>query len=434
MVTNFTPPAHEQLSAFFDEFFREMRKLPPEKHVSFLSRAEEGFKRFGYREQSDVGGGVDNILIVRLDAIGDMILTSGFIREVRANFPKAHITLVVRPLIFSLVEYCPYVNEVLTFERNTRGNEIGDNLPKTLEEIVAFCREHLWQKKFSVAFTPKAVAAKISGLWMTWLSGAHERIGFGLKVYKERSDNLPVKFRALDKFFLTKNVILPESLKKVIEWHFYVLTFSGLNVNQTHMELFYGAADIERTKKMLAVLPSDCKKVVLGIGASERSKKYPVEQLVVALRELLKKNLLFVIVGGKSELDAATYIEKNLPPEKILNLVDKTTLRETEALIAQMDYYLGNDTGVMHMAAAAKIPVLVIFRVAKELDDLLEENQLTRYPPWQTKSVILRPEHRLGDCATLPPNYIGCLHKEPHCITQITPQEIVAGFEVLQSL
>ncbi|MBR2734349.1 MAG: hypothetical protein IKD80_08940 [Selenomonadaceae bacterium] len=104
-------------------------------------RAEQEFQQLGYREK--ISAGVENVLVVRFDAIGDMILTSGFIREVRANFPKAHITLVVRPLIFSLVEYCPYVNEVLGFDRKIFRKDLVD----IMEQIVVFCREHLWQKK-----------------------------------------------------------------------------------------------------------------------------------------------------------------------------------------------------------------------------------------------------------------------------------------------
>ena len=69
------------------------------------------FGRLGYRDFA----GVKNILIVRLDVIGDMILTSGFIREVRANFPQAKITLVVSPLVYPIVELCPYVDEILIF-------------------------------------------------------------------------------------------------------------------------------------------------------------------------------------------------------------------------------------------------------------------------------------------------------------------------------
>ncbi len=419
MTTYLNKPAHERLDNFFGEFFRELRKAPPQALGQFLARAEEEFKRQGYRET--ISGGVENILIVRLDEFGDMILTSAFLREVRSNFPKSRITLIVKPLSFPLVEFCPYVNEVLTFDIKS----LDRNFPAMLEKIAVFCRDNLWQKKFSLAFSPKCGGDSLPAILIMWLSGARERFGYPDPKYQG----------ALNAFLLNKmtNWI---STPAQIEKYFNVLTSNGYKVNQTHTELFYGAADLQHAKELLEHLPAKCKKVLLGIGAGGESRKYPVEKLIVALKELLKKNLAFVIVGGQNEIADAAFLEKNLPREKVLNLVGKTTLRETEAVISQMDFYIGNDSGVMHMAAAAKVPVLAIYREAEDREKIAPTalSEYLNFPPWQTKSVVLRPKHPLGDCATLPPVYGHCHHEEAHCITQITPQEIVAGFEKLQNL
>ena len=48
--------------------------------------------------------------------------------------------------------------------------------------------------------------------------------------------------------------------------------------------------------------------------------------------------------------------------------------------------------------------------------------------PWQTKSIILRPEHQLDICEDRH-EYVGCLADKPHCIAQIGPSEIVAAYE-----
>ena len=429
MVKYLMSPAHERLNVFFGEFFREMRKAPPQAYGMFLARAEQEFKRLGYRDA--VGGGVENILIVRMDAIGDMVLTSGFIREVRANFPHARITLVTEPLTYSMVELCPYVNEVLAFDRKT----LVGNLPDVLEEIAIFCRQHFWQKKISLAFSPKTGAWKIPALWMMWLSGARERIGYGVENYREHPDNSPVTINDLDRFLLTKNAVLPpEGFITDMDKYFYLLTLSGFKIRNMQPEIFYTAADFYRAGEWLSMLPNSCKKISLGIGASATVKKYPVQMLVIALNELVKRNFAFVIVGGKSEQNEAIFIERTLPHGRVLNLVDKTTLRETEAVIARTNFFIGNDTGVMHMAAAAKVPLIAIYGVAKDLDALLPSNQFTNFPPYHTKAIVLRPAHRLGDCATLPPVYGGCHHLEAHCITQITPQEIVASFEQLERM
>ena len=418
---------HEQLEKFFSDLIPYL-KANPAQVSPLMFETEKEFIRAGYREKISVG--VENILIVRLDAIGDMILTSGFLREVRENFPKARITLICSPWIFPLVELCPYANEILPFNKKY----FSGNFPDVLEKMVTFCKENLWQKHFSIAFSPQWGTRNLISLLLCWLSGARERIGYGTNPYKSWGFKPSTEEVARDNFLLTKNIVTPRSIIHDADKNFYCLEATGFKVNRTHMELFFGAGDFNRTRKLLKDI--HCKKVLLGVGTNELSRKYPVEKYLVALKELTKKDLIFLIVGGKSELNDAEFLEKNLSHGKVLNLVGKTTLRETEAIISQSDFYVGNDTGVMHMAAAAQIPCLVLYREAQDKEDYLPGafSELGRFPPWQTKAVILRPDHQLEECAKRGRIYGWCHHKEPHCITQIAPQEIVDGFEVLETL
>lgn len=416
------------MKKFFDELIQQLKK-DPEKFSELMFAAEDAFKHFGYRERFTAG--VENILVVRADAIGDMILTSGFLRELRAIFPHARITLICAPLTYPIVELCPYVNEVLTFDRKSLSN----NFPQRFETIATFCRKNLWQKNFSLAFSPQWGSNNFFALLICWLSGARERIGYGVSPYAGWGIKPKQNEANIDNFLLTKNIVTPQSVISEAEKNFYLLEAVGLKVAEMHMELFFGAADVLRAQELLKNISPAAKKVVLGIGAGLESRRYPAEKFLVALRELARKNLTFIIVGGNNELDDAAYLEENLPREKVLNLVGKTTLRETEAVISQADYYVGNDSGVMHMAAAAQVPCLVLYREAQDKENYLPGifSGYRRFSPWQTNCVILRPDHQLDDCAKRPPIHGWCHHDEPHCITQITPQEIVAGFEVLES-
>ena len=418
---------HEQLERFFEDLVPYLKANPAQTPL-LMPEVEDEFKRAGYREK--ISSSVENILIVRLDAIGDMILTSGFIREIRANFPRARITLIVSPLTFPIVELCPYVNEVFTLDKN----EFAGDFPDVLEKFVVYCKDKLWRKNFQVAFSPQWGSWNLTALVLCWLSGARERIGYGTSPYRNYLGEPSTEETAKDNFLLTKNIVVPQSVIADLEKYFYLLTASGFAVNSNHVELFYGAEDFYRGRKLLQGVR--CKKVILGIGAGSASRKYPVEKYLVALKELAKKDLVFVIVGGRAELEDAEFLEKNLPRGKVLNLAGKTTLRETEAVISQADFYIGNDSGVMHMAATEKIPSLVLYREAADKEDYLPGgfSEFGRFPPWQTNSVILRPEHQLEECAKLGRIYGWCHSEEPHCITQIAPQEIVDGFEVLQTL
>ena len=420
----------ELLESFFDEFLTRLPTASPSQISELMFQAEMTFRRTGYRDE--ISAGVENILVVRLDEFGDIILTSGFLREVRKNFPSARITVVVKPLSLPLVEFCPYVNEILTFDQNS----LDRNFPTMLKTLVDFCRKNLWRKRFSLAFLPKWDGDQMPGLLLAWLSGARERIGYGEGVAKNWTGLVNEAEDARDNFLLARNILTPRSVMAMAARNFYLLESVGLRVDETHMELFFSTEDFLHAQKLLQAVPSNCKKILLGISASGGVRRYPVEKYLVALKELAKKNFVFVIVGGKSEVDEAAYVEKNLPRGKVFNFTGKTTLRETEAVISQMDFYLGNDTGIMHMAAAAQIPVLVLYQEAKDRENVLPGifSSYRKFPPWQTKFVALRPEHPLGDCAKLPPTYTHCHCNFPHCITQITPQEILDGFAALEKL
>ena len=53
---------------------------------------------------------------VRVDEIGDVVLTTPFLRELRRNVPMAHITLVVKPGVANLVQTSPHVDQILTYD------------------------------------------------------------------------------------------------------------------------------------------------------------------------------------------------------------------------------------------------------------------------------------------------------------------------------
>ena len=139
--------------------------------IKFVQRMEIDFARFGFRNNHQRG--IENILIICLDEVGDFILTSPTIRAIRENFPAAYITLVVTKKIYQLAEFCPYVNEVLIFEREYKF--LFDMIGSTIE----FAGKNLWKRRYDKCFYLGFVRRNVRG-WLTYLSGAKERIGFDI--------------------------------------------------------------------------------------------------------------------------------------------------------------------------------------------------------------------------------------------------------------
>ncbi len=139
--------------------------------------------------------------------------------------------------------------------------------------------------------------------------------------------------------------------------------------------------------------------------------------------------------GGEAEKEDGRYLEKELPEGAVINLAGKTTIRETFAIVSLASLYLGNDTGIMHAAAAAETPIIALYREAKAKEDIAPGvlGEYARFSPWKARAEILRPERALGNCAKAL-TYGGCESKVPHCITQITPEEIVDAFDRISGL
>ena len=138
-----------------------------------------------------------------------------------------------------------------------------------------------------------------------------------------------------------------------------------------------------------------------------------------------------MILGGQSEAADGEYLARNLPEDAVINLVKKTTLCESLAIISLASLYLGNDTGLMHAAAAVGTPIVALYREAVDKENVAPGlvSEYARFAPWKARAIVLRPKHALGACANKMLVYGGCDEPFPHCITQITPAEIAAAFE-----
>src|SRR5437764_607347 len=115
------------------------------------------------------------ILVVKPDEIGDVLLTSAFLRELRHNYPKAWICLVVKPAVYNLVEYCPYINELSTYDWTSRrylGRFQGS------WRAYKFVRRTFRTLRFDMAILPRSDADFYHATFIAFFSRAKKRIGF----------------------------------------------------------------------------------------------------------------------------------------------------------------------------------------------------------------------------------------------------------------
>ena len=398
-----------QLDKIFSEIINQSIEAKTLNVNEFIRQMEAGFKSCGFREPP-ANGILKNILIIRLDAVGDYILTSAAIRTIRENFPSAHITFVVSENLYPLAELCPYVNEVFAIDQDQNFS------PQLLVDLANFARQNLWRRHFDLSFYLGLVMRPVRN-FLSYLSGARERICFDVD--------------EASKYFHTKCIqILPEYYEHECLMNLHLLRQAGLKIGDTRLEIWFERADLIAAERLMGNFAPNRIKISVGIGANHAARKYPVEKYLIAFSEIISKGASIIILGGPAEVDDAKFLEDNLPAEFVKNVVPiKTGWRIDAALMSLTDLYIGNMTGACDVAAALKLPIVTLSRVAKDITEFFKiHNEAKSYRPWQTKSIVLQPDHQLDDCRAQP-SYLGCRANTAHCIAQITPQEIVDAYE-----
>lgn len=388
----------------------------------FIYYMEKAFQQAGFRDNRN-NGEQPNILVTRLDAIGDNVLNSGFLRELRRNYPSAHITLVVNPTVYNLVEICPYVNEVLSIAPN--GNFI-----LWINDAINLCREKLWHRHFDIYFNPRWDVDYYYATLLGFLSGAKERISYSTKVYPGKE-----KRNAGYDLFLTKTILNPPDVIHETDRNLFVLKALGLTVEDTKNEVWYDHEDVLKSNELILKMgggTSEHRLITICNGAGSMARFYPPELLLQALKIIAdKEDCDFVYIGAPKFAEVGNFLKQFLG-DRLIDLSGKTSLRVACAIVAKTSMYIGADTGTMHIAAALRIPIIMLGHEASDY----QKNYLSmckRFSPWQSPTIILQPPHALKPCCDLSPR-VGCIANVSHCIAQIPPEEIATAFENLRKI
>ena len=403
---------YAQLKRIIADTINDLAKTQTFNVDLFLNQMEGAFQSAGFREQK-TNSSIKSILLIRIDAAGDFILTTPAIRALRENYPNAYITLVVGEEIYNLAELCPYVNEVLAVN-NTRNVDYI----KIFIDAAKFSSAYLWRRRFDLAICLGTVTNLFRN-FLIYLSGARERVSYFIGELDKR---LNTHYYSMTAEYNTHDVII----------NLYLLKAHGLKIGSTDIEVWFNNSDLYTARRLLENFGEGRIKVAVGIGANSPERKYPVEKYLSAFKKIVDKGAVLVIFGGSAEVDDAKFLEDNLPKEFVKNFVEvKAGWRVDVAAMSLTDMYIGNMTGACDVAAALKKTVIVLSRVARDIKNFFGGlNESERYSPWETDAVILQPAHQLEECKAHP-TFQGCNANRPHCIAQISPSEIVAAFDVM---
>ena len=356
---------------------------------------------------------VKRVLVVRLDQIGDLVLFTPFLRELRHNIPAARITLVIKPSNRNLMERCPYVDEILTFDWEVKAHKAHGRIIRHIRAVWLAAR-HLWWRRFDLAISPRRSIDEYHGNFLLYLSGARWRVAYSERANSADSASIPVYFDRL----LT-HPINNRPDQHEVEHNLNVLSEIGGRVEDAALELWLSEDDRRFAAQILATGTVDANLPVIAIvpGTRYAPKTWPLVNFISLATEIRNEvSCRFVIIGGGDEIALGNQIV-TVVGDSVLNLAGVATLRQTAAVLARCALVVSNCTGAMHLAAAMKIPVVQVSCHPRSASRGHICSPV-RFQPWNVQSIVLQPENPLLPCVD------GCSELRPHCITQVQVADV----------
>jgi len=282
--------------------------------------------------------GVENILLRAANWVGDALMTTPAVRAVRKNFPAARITILAKPWVIPVFENNPHVDAVMPYKADGRhSGALG---------LIRLARD-LRRGHFDLAilFQNAFEAALLTGM-----AGIPRRLGYA-------TDGRTA--------LLTDRLYTYRELKRghLVDYYLGILDGVGLDLDGREMDLFISAPEKKRAVALLAELGINAEQPLAGLNPGATfgtAKRWLPERFADLSRRLYtEKGYRSLLFGGPGEAQLGRQIA-GAADGCAINLCGRTNLREAMALIACCRFFITNDSGLMHVAAALDKPQLAI--------------------------------------------------------------------------
>ncbi len=284
------------------------------------------------------------ILIIRLTAIGDVVLASALIPALRGAWPDASIAWLTEAANADLLQHNPRLDCLFLWPRRRWSELLRERRYGQLWREFRALVKDLRRQRFDLVLDIQGLMK--SGIW-AWLSGGSERIGLG-----SREGSQYLMSRVLE-----RNV---EGLHIGKE---YLKLVRDLGISPAHfnMDIEISPTDAARARALLDLSGCEQNYAVLCPFTTRPQKHWFDERWIeLAQRLAAERELAVVLLGGPSDRERAAHIVARTPTV-LVDLAGRTTLGQCAALIRDARLLIGVDTGLTHLGIALKTPTVALF-------------------------------------------------------------------------
>lgn len=300
---------------------------------------------------------IGTVLVIKLWAVGESILTLPMIDAIKKEYPAAKITILARNRNKTVYEGQPAVDEIILLE------------PRNIFKIISSFKKF----DFAIDCEPYLNISALTGRWL-----AKQQIGFSHGI-RARLYNQKIQYN---------------DQQHVVKTYLDLAGLLGIRKKYDKLlELKYDEQDNNSVQILLKENKISKKDFVVGICASVaesgKDRMWPNEYYAEVINELTKKyNAKIILTGGKNDYEQNEAIKKLCNDQsKTINFAGKTTLKQLFALVKNCKLFISNDTGPMHVAAAQGVRTIGLFG----------PNLPTRFAPYG-KNISLYVKQECSPC------------------------------------
>jgi lipopolysaccharide heptosyltransferase II len=275
------------------------------------------------------------ILIWKLSALGDVILSTPSLRAVRRRFPHAHLALAVGRTAYETVARCPYLDDCLIYDGKGKDRGVWGGLR--------------WIRRLRRGAFDLSIDLQNSRRThlMAWAAGIPVRIGYRRKLG----------------WLLNRGVRLPRVVLGPIAHQQHLLKQMGFSMDGETLETWPSALDEQTADRLVPAAAGERRQLVgLHPGGSGRwaTKRWDLDRWARLCDALASRNLRVVITGGDEERALGDAIQQ-MAVSKPHSVIGQTTVMELACLIKRCDVFVAHDSSPLHLAAAVGTPTIALF-------------------------------------------------------------------------
>ena len=319
---------------------------------------------------------INTVLVIRLSSLGDILLTTPLIRSLKGQYPNIQIDFLLKEQYKDTLQFNPYLSNIYTLNENY--DELAAIISKNKYDLIIDLQNNFRSYKL---------------MRKTW----SKKVRFKKHDFKKM---LLVKFKI--------NVLkdLPQIPVR------YSNTIKGFNLDDKGLEIFIHEDKVSN-------LTDDRNYIGIAPGSRHFTKMWPSYYYIYLCKMLTVNDFTVVLLGGKKDKEICNEISELFP--KAINLCNEDDILQTVTNMKKCRAIVCNDSGLMHAACAAGVPVVSFFgSTVKEFG----------FTPYNNKNLIL--ENNSLSCR--PCSHIGrdkCPKSHFNCMKEITPQMAFKNINLL---